>query len=322
MSAISGPRRVPTIYFIGVTTTQSSIMRVFPRWADVLGLEAEIVGVDFALHDSPERYCRIVEHIKTDPLSMGALVTTHKLDLLEAARDLFDVLGPYAERLGEVSCISKQDGHLIGTAMDPISSGLALDAFVPEAHWASGAAVLILGAGGSSLALSVNLLERAGAERPHPRRIVITNRSPGRLSKMREVHRALDAGVDVEYVHSPASAENDRICSDMAPGSLVANATGLGKDRPGSPLTEAALFPQGGRVWDFNYRGDLHFLEQARRQRESGGLMIEDGWTYFIHGWTRVISKVFGIDVPMSGPQFDNLSAVAARARSVPTGGG
>ena len=158
---------VPTIYFIGVTTAQSSIMRVFPRWAEVLGLSAKIVGADFALHDNPSRYREIVEHIKSDPLSMGALVTTHKLDLLTAARDKFDVLGPYATALSEISCISKRNSQLIGKAMDPITSILALDAFVPEAHWASGAETLIIGAGGSSLALSVSMLERANNGRPH-----------------------------------------------------------------------------------------------------------------------------------------------------------
>lgn len=31
----------PTFYFIGVTTEQSSIMRVFPKWAELLGLDAQ-----------------------------------------------------------------------------------------------------------------------------------------------------------------------------------------------------------------------------------------------------------------------------------------
>ena len=316
------PRRIPTIYFIGVTTTKSSIMRVFPRWAEELGFKAEIVGVDFALHDRPERYREIVEHIKADPLSMGALVTTHKLDLLDAARDLFDDLGPYAARLGEISCISKQDGRLIGKAMDPITSGLALDAFLPEDHWASGGEALILGAGGSSLALSVNLLERAKAGRPHPGRIVVTNRSPNRLDEMRDIHDRSSVDVPMEYILTPAPAENDRVCADMPPGSLVANATGLGKDRPGSPLTDDAAFPPRGRVWDFNYRGDLRFLAQARKQQEERELEIADGWIYFIHGWTRVISEVFHIGIPTSGPSFDRLCEVAAQARSSSIGGG
>jgi len=317
MSVLPGVREqdVPTIYFIGVTTTQSSIMRVFPRWATVLGINAKIVGVDFALHDRPERYRQIVEHIKADPLSMGALVTAHKLDLLRAASDLFDSLGPYATRLGEVSCISKVGGKLVGKAMDPISSGLALDAFVSENHWASGAEVLIIGAGGASLALSVNLLERARTGQPHPRRIVVSNRSPGRLAEMSEVHSGIGADVPMEYVLAPVAAENDRLCAEMPPGSVIANATGLGKDRPGSPLSDQVIFPQYARVWDFNYRGDLLFLEQARRQRADFDLVIEDGWIYFIHGWTRVISEVFGVDIPTSGPVLDHLSEVAAQAR-------
>ena len=101
----------------------------------------------------------------------------------------------------------------------------------------------------------------------------------------------------------------------MKPGSLVVNATGLGKDAPGSPLTDAPSGPQDGIAWDFNYRGDLVFLDQARAQQHAKNLQIEDGWIYFIHGWTRVIAEVFHIDIPTSGPQFDELSRIAADAR-------
>jgi shikimate 5-dehydrogenase len=128
MAYVFQNQSVPTIYFIGVTTARSSIMRVFPGWAAELGLKAHIVGVDFALHDRPEAYRSIVAHIARDPHSMGALVTTHKLDLLQATRDLFGRLGRYATELKEISCISKQDGLLVGNAMDPLTSGLALDA--------------------------------------------------------------------------------------------------------------------------------------------------------------------------------------------------
>ena len=47
----------PTIYFIGVTTGKSSIMQVFPRWAEHLGLgDVVIRGIDCKLHDQPEVY--------------------------------------------------------------------------------------------------------------------------------------------------------------------------------------------------------------------------------------------------------------------------
>lgn len=316
MPSLFEAQAIPTIYFVGVTTSQSSIMRVFPRWAAMLGLRAQIVGADFVLHDAPTAYRSIVEHIRRDPLSMGALVTTHKLDLLEACRDLFDDLGPCAVRLHEVSGISKRRDRLYGEAFDPLTSGLALDAFFPTSTWSQGAGdVLLLGAGGSSLALTVNLLDRAAQGLPAPRRIIISNRSPARLEEMRRVHAEFRTPVDVCYELAPTSADNDRLLAEMPPRSLIINATGLGKDRPGSPLGDAARFPKASWAWDFNYRGDLLFLVQARRQAASRALHVEDGWTYFLHGWTRVISEVFHVGIPTSGPAFDALSEAAREVR-------
>ena len=53
-----------------------------------------------------EAYRRVVAQIKEDPTCLGALITAHKVNLLEAARDLFDYLDPLAQRCGEISCIS------------------------------------------------------------------------------------------------------------------------------------------------------------------------------------------------------------------------
>ncbi|MCB9453061.1 MAG: hypothetical protein H6672_16615 [Anaerolineaceae bacterium] len=57
---------------------------------------------------------------------MGALVTALKINLLNAARDMFDDLDPYAQIRGEVSSISKRGDALHGHAKDPITSGLSL----------------------------------------------------------------------------------------------------------------------------------------------------------------------------------------------------
>ena len=100
----------------------------------------------------------------------------------------------------------------------------------------------------------------------------------------------------------------------LKPGSLIINATGLGKDAPGSPLTGAARFPEQAIAWDLNYRGDLIFLDQARAQRQQRGLQIEDGWTYFLHGWTQVIAEVFHIEIPVGGAAFAAISDIALRA--------
>jgi shikimate 5-dehydrogenase len=132
---------------------------------------------------------------------------------------------------------------------------------------------------------------------------------------MKAVHEGLNPGIRMRYVLADAAAKNDAVVSALPPGSMVVNATGLGKDAEGSPLTEAARFPERGLVWEYNYRGELVFLDQARAQEQGRSLRIVDGWVYFIHGWTRVIAEVFGIDIPASGPAFDELCRIAADAR-------
>ena len=126
----------PTFYFIGVTTSKSSIMKVFPEWMKVLGRpEIQIVGRDLKIHDEAAAYRHAVAQIKYDPLSLGALVTTHKIDLYNAARDMFEYLDPYAQICGELSSISKLDGRLEGHAKDPITAGLSADAILAPGYF-------------------------------------------------------------------------------------------------------------------------------------------------------------------------------------------
>ena len=96
-------------------------------------------GVDCKIHDDPEVYRNAVAQIKYDPNSLGALVTTHKIDLLTAARDMFDYLDPYAQITDEVSSISKLDGRLEGHAKDPITSGASLDAIIEQGYFGQNA---------------------------------------------------------------------------------------------------------------------------------------------------------------------------------------
>jgi shikimate 5-dehydrogenase len=311
------PAAVPTLYFVGVTTGSSSIQKVFPLWARELGLDddARLQGIDLPLHAPRDDYRRVVEFIAQDGLSLGALVTTHKIDLFRAAHDLFDVVDPLATMMGELSCISKTDAGLIAHAKDPISSGLALDAFVPAGHWANTAAeVVSMGAGGSTIAISwyLSRAER-GADRPD--RFIVTNRSQPRLDHLREIHQTFDTDVTFDYVLTAEAEDNDRVLSTLTPGSLVINATGLGKDAPGSPLTDAVRFPQSGIAWELNYRGDLVFVDQALAQQTDRSLSVEDGWTYFLHGWTQVIGEVFHVDIPTSGAPFERLSDLARSVR-------
>lgn len=290
-------------------------MKVFPKWAEYLGLgDVEIQGIDLVPHDTVENYRAVVDFIKHDPLSLGALVTTHKLDLFAAAKDLFDEVDSHAELMAETSCLSKRDGRLICHAKDPISSGLSIDGFLGENHFATtGAELFSMGAGGSTIALTWHLLQKSrGADRPS--RIVVSNRSQARLDHINAIHRAIGAEIPCEYVLAPDATVNDAVLATLTPGSLVINATGLGKDAPGSPLIFDGIFPERAVVWELNYRGDLVFLDQANAQKDTQNLQIEDGWTYFIHGWTQVIAEVFDVHIPTNGAIFDEISKIAARA--------
>ena len=308
------PSAKPTLHFIGVSTTQSSIMSVFPRWAAALGLgDCAINGIDLPLGARPERYRAVVAAIRDDPMSRGALVTAHKIDLMHAAAELFDALDPHAQSLQEVSCLSKRDGRLIGHAKDPISARLALEAIVLDGHWRrTGGHALALGAGGATTAITWTLMRaERGADRPG--RITVSDVSQARLDGLRRFHAGLGSDVRVEYILAEGTGGNDALLDALPEGSLVVNATGLGKDRPGSPLGPGARFPRGGLVWELNYRGNLLFLDAAEAQARERGLTAFDGWNYFLHGWTRVVAEVFAVDIPTSGPAFDRLSQLAGR---------
>ena len=167
---------------------------------------------------------------------------------------------------------------------------------MPEGHWLkTGAEVCIIGAGGSALSISAYLGNEERHGKDLPSRIHLNNRSAPRLAEGVRILEYLNVPMSYHLCKTPEL--NDRIVEALPAGSLVINATGLGKDRPGSPLTDHCKFPENGLVWERNYRGTLEFMHQAEAQRERRGLLIEDGWTYFIHGWTQVIAEVFHIDI-------------------------
>lgn len=305
------PATRPTIYFIGVTTGKSSIMRVFPKWAEELKLDAEIKGIDFTPHSPAADYREAVSFIKNDPMSLGALVTTHKIDLYNACKDMFEYLDPYAMQLGEISCISKNGKELRGHAKDPISSGLAMQRFIPKNFWADhNGEVLLLGAGGASLAMTLYFCKNAGDDIPG--KITIANRSQARLDSAKKLLSGLNDKIELNFVLNPTPEDNDGSVNTLRDYSLIVNGTGLGKDVPGSPITDAAKFPKGSLVWEINYRGNLIFMDQAKAQENANDITVEDGWIYFIHGWTQVVAEVFHIDDIAS--KIEKLSVIAKNA--------
>jgi shikimate dehydrogenase len=298
------PRR---LCFVGVSTGGSSIMDLFPVWAELLGLDAEVVGWDLPLDAPPEAYRDCVRRLATEDAVSGALVTTHKSAVYEHARDMFDELDDYATLCREVSCVARRGERLLGWAKDPITAGLALEHLLGPDHWkATGRHVICFGAGGAGLAIAAHLL--SGAERPD--RIVLIDRDPRRVELAHELGAQLGAGDTLECLGGDDTGANDRLVSDSPEGTLVINATGMGKDRPGSPISAAARLPHGSVAWDLNYRGELDFLRIAKRQDGIDGVRVADGWRYFLHGWTEVIAEVF--DIELTPERFEELAQAAA----------
>jgi shikimate dehydrogenase len=305
---------VPTFYFIGVTTGKSSIMKVFPLWMKVLGREDIVMeGVDCKIHDEPEVYRRAVAQIKYDPLSLGALVTTHKIDLLNAARDMFEYLDPYAVITGEVSSISKLEDRLEGHAKDPLTSGASLDAIIEKDYFGkTNGNVLCFGAGGSGVATLLHLINKKDPG-DRPKKFTFVNRSQGRLDHAREMVGGLKTDIQIEYICNSDPLINDKIMAQFSPYSIIINATGMGKDTPGSPITWEGKFPLHAVAWEFNYRGELDFLHQSLAQVESRHIKVEDGWLYFVHGWTQVVAQVLHFD--LTPTLFDRLNEAASTVR-------
>jgi shikimate 5-dehydrogenase len=176
----------------------------------------------------------------------------------------------------------------------------------------TGGHVLCFGAGGSAVATALHLINKVDpADRPP--RFIAVNRSQGRLEHMRAMVESLDTDIEVEYICNADPLRNNATMASLPPASIVINATGMGKDSPGSPLTDAGVFPLHGVAWEFNYRGELDFLQQARAQEASRQLLVEDGWVYFLYGWTQVIAQVFHMTI--DDELFDRLAAAAATIR-------
>jgi shikimate 5-dehydrogenase len=302
---------VPTMYFVGVTTGSSAIHRVFEAWRPLLGLEdVALTGIDVPVGAPAEAYREVVSFLAADPRSRGALVTTHKIDLFTTCRDLLAEVDDDAARLGEISALVAGDGWVRGQALDTVTSALALEAIVPRL---SGRTVAVLGAGGAALALCDWFAHRAGDAAPAC--VHVTDVDAARLAAVVAAGRAGDPAIEWCPHLLERGTVSDELVATLPPGSVVVNATGMGKDRPGSPLSDDVVFPRGGYAWEFNYRGELDFLRQALSRAEADSLVVEDGWRYFVHGWTRAIDAVFDLGIPTSGTVFDRLDEAARAVR-------
>ena len=168
-----------------------------------LGLgEVEICGHDFAMHAPSESYREVVRAIASDPMELGALSRPTRSTCSPPAGTCSTSSTPTRSCAGKCRLCPSADGLFRAHAKDPISSGRALDEFVEPGYWASGAGrrqdaagrsrartpvggrrapgpggrrahrrsrseVLLFGAGGSNLAISLHLMTgRPSDDRP------------------------------------------------------------------------------------------------------------------------------------------------------------
>lgn len=291
--------KVSVVWFVGVTTGRSLVYEAFARWQPLLGDSVTVVGRDVALDAPPRAYRELLAALWGTDDTVGAVITSHKLAIFEAGRDLFASLDDAAQACGEINAIRRARDGLHGFARDPLSVGRVVDRI-----WPPGTSdhVVCLGAGGTAVALGHHLAARADPPRLHV------------VDRRREACDRLRAALGRRGVTTQVGDGRwDGLLREAPEGSLVVNATGMGKDRPGSPVSAAAAFPRGSVVWELNYRGDLSFLAHARRQATDRRLSVHDGWGLFCHGWAAALTAV--LNMPNDPPLGDRFQHAAAAIR-------
>lgn len=290
--------------FIGVTTGASLSHRLFPNWTRALGLAepCRLVGIDLPLGASSEVYRQAIVGLRDVPEIRGALITSHKISLMDASRDLFDRIDGTSVQSGEVGCITARGGRLTALALDPMTSALAMDQFVPSGHWAEHpeSRVLCLGAGGAGTAIGLGFATRTRSVDVPPH-FLIVDREQSRVDHavrvIREAVRTSGASMAVEGRVVPEPRDGDALVAALSPHSLVINATGMGKDTGGSPVTASVRFPDQGLVWELNYRGERLFLQYAEIVIQSRRLVVVDGWDYFAVSWIEHLARIYGVSL-------------------------
>jgi shikimate 5-dehydrogenase len=312
-SQVGAHRGPPLVLFLGISTAGSLAHRTFPGWSEIFCPGAVMRGIDLPEGAGPARFRDLMAAMTASPRVLGAVVTSHKLRLFSACADLLDDAEPLVALTREINSVDTRTG-VRAFARDPQSLDIILDG-IGGADGGGGApaggcgpvprAVLCIGAGGSAIALMLAMrLDIAGtlaAGRPVLRAgraargpLTIVGRDQASLGNIRAVRdRCGIPGEGVVLRLAPDAGAVAGCVRSAAPGTVVCNATGLGKTSPGSPLPDLAAFPPGAVAWDFNLRGPLTFLSQARQ----AGVATEDGWDFFVAGWAAALAAITGTEL-------------------------
>jgi shikimate dehydrogenase len=297
------------ILFVGVSTSGSLAHAVFDSWAAELGQPWTLRGIDVPADAPPAAFRGLVSAMRANPAVQGAVITAHKLRVYRACGQDLERRDWLAEVTHEINALATGQA-LGGYARDALSLARVLPTLIRSAGavTARDLHVLCLGAGGAATALllALHLDTDPGGDRPAsprpradpPASVTFTDVDPRALADLRSVAaRAGIAESRLSFIRVREPADSDVLVARLPSPAVVINATGLGKDAAGSPVTGAARFGPAVLAWDLNYRGDLLFLRQAA----AAGAATMDGWDYFVAGWagglTAIAQTAFTTDV-------------------------
>jgi shikimate 5-dehydrogenase len=279
-----------------------------PGWSRALDVDIELDCQDLPVGVDASAYAALLDDLRSDSRALGMVVTTHKARLWESCAELFDEVTPACREVGEASAIACRNGRLIADASDVRGVGRAVERVLDADQWRSGNhEAIVLGAGGAGISLAFNLVDRLpglGATR-----VVLTDADSARLEVARALRRSWDRADRLE-IESAVGANNDRLVGAALPGTLIVNATGMGKDRPGSPVS--IDLPKRTIFWEFNYRGPRDLLERARSNAVTDDLLVVDGRDYFICSWLEALCSVLGREASVE--LFDAFEQEASAA--------
>jgi shikimate dehydrogenase len=296
LKAYTGP---PLYLFIGIDTGGSRVHETFPAWASALNIDAQLRGIDLPADLPGEHWRELITVMRDNPAIYGAVITSHKLRLYRFCEDLFDKTDTLVGLTHEVNSLDTRDGvHAFARDAQSLHILLHGQGSSPVAGWHP---TVCIGAGGSAIALllahtidvasTLTTRQLVPASVPETAVLTVVGRRRSSLEEFMAVAERIGAGrahLRTALASSPQACAE--ILADAAPGTLVINATGLGKSDAGSPLPGPRAFPAEAIAWDFNYRGPLTFLAQAYEARAT----TEDGWEYFLAGWACAVAAITG----------------------------
>lgn len=223
---------------------------------------------------APEDLARAVGRFKSEGVAGFNVTIPHK----EAILPLLDEVEEEAERLGAVNTVVSREGLFVGTNTDGV--GFMRSLKEDAGYEASGKLFVVLGAGGSSRAISAHLALGGASE------VVIANRTLSRAERL-----AADLGEAVgRRCFRPLPLEGPETEKAVRSAQCLINTTSVGMaGDPRSPLPTEWIKPTL-LVCDIIYRPLVTPLLEAAEERGAStlgglGMLIYQGAEAFLR-WT------------------------------------